>query len=261
MAGQVALDAPCPGATDGGGAVVAAEQQQRSPVAELEGPLQAGEVGKQGIAQPGDGTGAVGHQIAAMAQQQAQRGSALIGGAEGRQPLRPQACVLSDGGGITGIVLGLADEHRARAVDGQAGDVADALARTEQHGQGEGHRTFSQIDGEERLTQGTNLTAQRLELALLVGDHVGEQLPSLAIEGDGEMALLADIDADEHVHQAVLLSALQNAPTQLPPSSPYAAPQAQISISGRKLAAGRVALPCKRQAQNPVSRARPAWAI
>jgi len=135
-----------------------------------------------------------------VAQQQTQRRQALIGGGKTRQQRSAQARVLGDHGGVTGIVLGLAGQHRAAAVDGQAGDVADRLAGGQQRRQDERHRTLAQIDGEQRIAATAGLLTQALDGGLLVGKRLREELPSLPIETDGVVCLLADIDADEHIH-------------------------------------------------------------
>ena len=248
VAGALGAQEACDGlrscGADLGGGDVSGQQQERPGIGEVEGALEVWVDGVEQVAHAADAAGLVDHQIAAAADQEAEFDDRLVLGGDGAEVGGAQAELVGDDAGVLGIALGLAaDAALAGAVDGEAGDVDEALAGGQQHGAEQGGDAAEQVDAEQALAaECGQLGGELADVVCGIEDLAVEQDAALRGDRGGPVDLLGGIDADADLHD-LLRSVAPPMQRPLLAGNALNSDRSHRVISGRAKVARRAAMP------------------
>ena len=235
------------GGADLGGGDVVSEQQQRPGVGQIQRALEVRVDRIEQAAQAADPAGLVDDQVGTPADEQAQFGDGVLLQKHGPEVGRAQAELVGDDARVLWVTLGqAADAALAGAVDGQAGDVDEALAGVDQHGADQGGDAAEQVDADQALAAECSEFGD--ELADVLGGVVDLSAePDVSVLGDrgGPMDLLGRVDADADLH---VTSWFWSPPMQrpLPAGNALNSDGSRRVISGRAKVARRAAVQAHR---------------
>jgi hypothetical protein len=194
MPAQVRDELVAAGSADLLGRLVRTDQDQHGHAGEPQGPFQRRRNGGHQPMQPIDGPHPVLGQVAAVRQQQRQRGH-QIGGRRHGQEVPAQPSRVRDDHRVTGVGLGLAGEPARHRVHRPTRHVDDRVAGHREHRPQQRRLATDQIDRPAHLHTAGDPVDQFADPGLVIGHPHRPHHPSGVVDRRRVMVVLAGIDS------------------------------------------------------------------
>jgi hypothetical protein len=235
---QPALQALAADPAQGGRGLVAAQQDQRATVSQLQRALQRRENADELAAQAIDPSGAIGDKIGPAVGENPQLNDPFVLWSQDGQ-VTPHPSLVGDDRGILGIGLAGAAIASGGPVDGEAGYVDEPLAVIEQDVGPQGSHAVGDVDRpDDVLIKGQYVGEQLQQLWFVVRHPPGQQPIAVAVQHHRVVVRLADVrPRPDPGHRFLRSFDVQRASRQRPrrrgPTQRCTRRGSQLLISGR----------------------------